>query len=67
MELKDVETIWDFRDFLSELANKNPTFYAPLSLHYQLVLDRHKKVLRVIGIFNFIFGLIAGFCLGRWF
>ena len=66
-KLKDVETIWDFEEILVELANKNPLFYAPLSFKYQILLDKHKTFLRIIGIIHFIGGLLTGILLANIF
>ena len=64
MKLKDVKTIWEFRDFLAELANKNPALFAPLSFHYQILLQRHKTFIRLIVIVHFFAGLLIGLIAG---
>jgi len=63
-EIKDVETIWDFEKFLVELAKKQPVFYAPLSMRYQILLSKHKFFLRIWGIVCFLLGFLAGLYLG---
>jgi len=64
MKISDVETIWDFRDLLVELSNKNPTMFAPLSLHYQLILQRHKIFIRIMTALAWLAGFLFGFWLG---
>jgi len=64
MKISDVETIWDFRDLLVELSNKNPAMFAPLSLHYQLILQRHKTFIRIMTAFAWVVGFLFGFWLG---
>ena len=64
MKINDVKTIWDFEDILVELSNKNPAIFAPLSLHYQLVLQRHKTFVRIMTIFAWVSGFLLGFWIG---
>ena len=64
-KINEVETIWEFEEFLTELASKNPALFAPLSLHYQLLLQRHKTFIRVMTIFVFFTGFIIGLGLGK--
>ena len=59
-KINEVETIWEFGDLLAELANKNPALYAPLCLHYQLLLQRHKTIMRIVMIFMFVAGIVVG-------
>ena len=62
-KISEVKTIWEFEELLVELTNKNPALFAPLSLHYQLLLQRHKTFIRVMTIFAFAAGFVIGWTL----
>ena len=62
-KLDEIDTIWEFEELLVELTNKNPALFAPLSLRYQLLLQRHKTFLRVIVIFALAVGFVIGWSL----
>ena len=65
--LEDIKTVWEFEDLLVELANKCPLYYAPLSIKYQLLLQRHKTFLRVIGVLFYLGGLLMGIFICKLF
>jgi len=67
MKVHDVDTIWEFEDLLVELADKNPAMFAPLSLQYQLVLQRHKTFIRIMVVFAWLVGFLLGFWIGGEF
>jgi len=66
-KLEDIETIWEFEDLLVELAKKCPLYYAPLSVKYQLLLQRHKTFLRGMLIISYLGGLLMGIFICKLF
>jgi len=64
MKIDDVKTIWDFKDFLVELSNKDPAMFAPLSFRYQLILQKHEKIIRSLFVFTWLAGFVFGLGVG---